>query len=97
MQMQDYSTNRRRLAQHMAEQIARQDVQHSDYACGTFNGLELAAALQGFTSTQTNGIVLHARDWAAANCPGIALAHSRNCVGCPATCRDIPLEPRHWR
>lgn len=97
MEMQAYSTSRRRLAQHMAEQIVRQGIQHSDYNCGTFNGLELAAALQGFTGAQVNGIVLHARDWATNNCPGTEVEHRRNCVGCPATCRDIPLAPRHWR
>lgn len=97
MNLQLYPPNRRRLAQYMAEQIIRLEVRHTDYHRGTFNGLEVAATLQGFTTKQVGGIILTARQWAAIHCPG-QLHNADTCPpDCPGDCRDITIDRRHWR
>lgn len=96
--MSVYDHRRRQLAQHVANTIIRLQLQDDPYYRGKFNGLQLAAALQGFSTTQVSSIIQQARDWSAANCPGHHAKLMPHCVpDCAVECSHIPLDPRSWR
>jgi hypothetical protein len=91
--------------QEVAQRLARTHVFHAVAATAekrhthssTIYGLQVAAEIIGLTHQQLMAIEETAVNWAAENCPGMALDPPKCSSTCPSACEYVPLAARTHR